>query len=256
MRVIKAIGWNTFLEALRDKIFYLLVFFGVFLFSASRLLAPLALGEGRRISLDIGLASISVFGCLITIFVGHQLIFREIERKTLYFIFSRPIRRVDFILGKFLGLWGILAVAVFAMGLLLAGALAISGYEIGTAVIQAVGLVFLELTVLASLALLIASFTTPILAGLLTLSAYVIGHGAGDVLALVSESESAILQTVVKAFSFLLPRLDLYGEMLPVLSGTGWTAAQLGWGVGYAFVYSAAALTLAGVILERRDFQL
>jgi len=256
MRVIAALGWNTFLEAIRDKILYLLLFFGIFLFAASRLLAPLALGEGRRISLDVGLASISLFGCLITIFVGHQLIFREIDQKTLYFVFSRPVRRVDFIWGKFLGLWGILAVAVFAMGLILCGVLAISGYSFGWPVIQAIGLVFLELTVLASLALLIASFTSPILAGLLTLSAYLIGHGSGDILQLMESLTTPALQSVLRAVSWIVPRLDLYGEMLPVLQDTGWTAVQYGWGIAYAVIYATAALTLAGVVLERRDFHL
>lgn len=255
MRVIAALGWNTFLEALRDKVLYLLLFFGVFLFAASRMLAPLALGEGRRISLDVGLASISLFGCLITIFVGHQMIFREIEQRTLYFVFSRPIRRSDFIWGKFLGLWGILAVAVLAMGTILCGVLALSGYSIGWPVIQAIGFVFLELTILASVALLIASFTSPILAGLLTLSAYVIGHGSGDILQLMGSTTPA-LENLLRTVSWFVPRLDLYGEMLPVLQNTGWTAAQYGWGMAYAFIYATASLILAGVILERRDFHL
>lgn len=256
MRVIAALGWNTFLEAVRDKILYLLVFFGIFLFGASRLLAPLALGEGRRISLDVGLASISVFGCLITIFVGHQLIFREVDRKTLYFVFSRPVRRADFVWGKFLGLWAVLAVAVSAMGAILCGVLSLSGYSYGLPLFQAIGFVLLELTVLASLALLIASFTSPILAGLLTLSAYLIGHGSGDLFALAGSVTTPVLQGLLRVASWIVPRLDLYGEMLPVLQNTGWTAAQYGWGIAYAAVYATAALTLASAILERREFHL
>ena len=113
--VIRALAWNTFLQAVRDRVLYLLLFFGLFVFGAARLLSPLALGEGRRITLDLGFASLSAFGCLIAIFVGHQLIFREVERKTLYFLFARPLSRSQFVWGKYLGLCLTLACSVVLM---------------------------------------------------------------------------------------------------------------------------------------------
>lgn len=256
MRVLRSVAWNTFLEALRDKIFYLLVFFGIFLFGASRLLAPLALGEGRRVTLDVGLASVSIFGCLIVIFVGHQLIFREVERKTLYFLFARPIRRAEFIWGKYFGLALTLAVSVAAMGLLLAAVLWVSRYEFGFALLQALVFVFLELSILAALAVLVAAFTSPVLAGLITLAAYLIGHGSGDLLELLNQAASPPARAVLHAAAWLIPRLDLYSQMLPVLRGDPWGAGQCFYAVGYAAAYSAACLTLAATVLSRRELSL
>lgn len=256
MRVVRAIAWNTFVEALRDKVLYLLLFFGIFLFGASRLLAPLALGETRRITLDVGLAAISAFGCLIAIFVGHQLIFREVERKTLYFLFSRPIRRAQFVWGKFLGLYAILALCVAVMGTMLVVVLLAGGHALGVGLFQALLLVLLEMAVLSAIAILVASFTTPILAGLFTLAAYVIGHGSGDLTDLLARTENPVAASLVEALRFLLPRLDLYGEMLPVLGGAGWTASQLGLALSYGIVYATACLILAGVVLARRELAL
>lgn len=252
MRGILSLAWHTWIEAVRDRVLYLLLFFGLFVFLAAQVLAPLALGEGRRITIDIGLASLSFFGCLLTIFVGHQLIFREIERKTLYFVFARPVRRSAFVLGKYLGLLLTLACAVGAMGGLLALVLAARGYDFGFALFEAIGLVFLELSIVAALAVLLASFTSPILAGLFTLAAYVIGHGSGDLLALIQNSGPHGVG-LVRFTSLIVPRLDLYHDAWPVLSLAGYSSDQLLLAAGYAGAYAAASLVLAAIILERRE---
>lgn len=256
MRILTALAWNTFLEAVRDRFFYLILGFGVFVFGVSRLLAPLALGEGRRVTLDIGLAGISVFGCLLTIFVGHQLIFREVERKTLYFLFARPIHRAHFVWGKFCGLAAVLTVSVAAMGSCLGLVLFVSGFPIDAAFGQALLFMVFELTVLAAIAVLVASFTTPVLAGLLTFAAYVIGHGSGDLLTLLQTSASPGTGALLRALSWIVPRLDLYADAWPVLAQTGWSAAQMLWGLLYAALYASACLVLATLVLRRRELAL
>lgn len=254
--VVWALAQNTFKEALRDKVFYLLLGFGAFLFSAARLLAPLALGEERRVTLDLGLAGLSLFGCMITIFVGHQLIFREVERKTVYFLFSRPIHRAHFVWGKYLGLVSVLAVSVATMGAVLAAVLLVSGFEVDKALAQALARSFMSLAILAAVAVLIAAFTTPVLAGLFTLAAYLVGQGSGDLLLLLDRVRSPAASALVRGLGWILPRLDLYAEMLPVLEGSGWNPGQMAWGALYATLYAAACLCLATVILQRREFTL
>ncbi len=256
MRVVTALAKNTFIEAVRDKILYLLLFFGVFLFGASQLLSPLALGEARRVTLDVGLVAISVFGCLITVFVGHQLIFREVERKTLYFVFARPLRRSHFVWGKFLGLFAVLALSVIVMLLLLGCVLLAAGHEVDAALLQAGLFLLLEMSVLSAIAMLVASFTSPILAGVLTLSAFVIGHASGDLAEFMGRAGNPVLQRVIEGVSWIVPRLDLFNETLPVLAGTGWTGQEILLGLAYGLTYTLACLLLAGVILEKREFTL
>jgi ABC-type transport system involved in multi-copper enzyme maturation permease subunit len=125
-----AIARNTVLEAVREKVLYVLAGFALFTCAASRLLAPLALGEGRRVTIDIGLAGLSLFGLLLIVFVGHSLVYRELERGSAAFLFSRPLDRGSFVIGKFLGLATVLAGAVSGMGIVLFLVLALSGYAV------------------------------------------------------------------------------------------------------------------------------
>jgi ABC-type transport system involved in multi-copper enzyme maturation permease subunit len=250
---VGALAHATFLEAVRDRVLYLLLFFGLFVFGASRLLAPLALGEGRRITVDLGFTAISAFGCLAVIFVGHQLIFREVERRTLFFLFARPLRRAEFVWGKYLGLLAVLAAAVALMGGMLAAVLAVSGYAFGWSFLGALFLAFGELTVLAAVAVLFATVTSPVLAGLLTLAAWVIGHGSGDLQALLVSTASPGAAAAIRAVGWVVPRLDLYHDILPVLGGHGYPAGQLLLGAAYAVAYATAALVGASLVLRRRE---
>ncbi len=250
---VRALAHATFLEALRDRVLYLLLFFGLFVSGVSRLLAPLALGEGRRITLDLGFAAISAFGCLAVIFVGHQLIFREVERRTLFFLFARPLRRSEFVWGKYLGLLGVLAAAVALMGGMLAGVLRVSGHAFGWPFLGALALGFGELTVLAAVAVLFASVTSPVLAGLLTLAAWVIGHGSGDLQTLLASGASPSAAAAIQVTGWIVPRLDLYHDILPVLDGRGYPAVQLLYGAAYAATYATGALVGASLALRRRE---
>lgn len=250
---VSALAHATFLEAVRDRVLYLLLFFGLFVFGASRLLAPLALGEGRRITLDLGFTAISAFGCLAVIFVGHQLIFREVERRTLFFLFARPLRRSEFVCGKYFGLVAVLAAAVAIMGGMLATVLWASGYAFGWPFLGALALAFGELTVLAAVAVFFATVTSPVLAGLLTLAAWVIGHGSGDLQQLLASTASPGATAAIHAVGWVVPRLGLYHDILPVLEGRGYPAGQIVLGGAYAVAYAAAALVGASLVLRRRE---
>lgn len=253
MSRVTAIGWHTFLEAIRDRVLYLLLFFGLFVFAASRLLSPLALGEGRRITIDVGMGAISFFGCLLTIFVGHQLIFREIERKTLYFLFARPITRAEFVFGKYFGLALTLTAATAAMGLLLTVLLFASSYAFGWALFQAIAFVLLELLLLAAIAVLLACITSPMLAGLLTLAAYGIGHGSGEIATLVRASGEGASAGFLRVLLVLVPRLDLYHDTGPILFDRPWTWIECGWAAAYALTYTTACLLAASALFSRRQ---
>ncbi len=257
---VASLAHHTFLEAVRDKVLYLLLFFGIFVFGASRLLAPLALGEGRRLTIDLGFTAISAFGCLMTIFVGHQLIFREIERKTMYFLLSRPLRRWEFVAGKYLGLASVLGLSVMVMGALLGLLLGIvpGGAEslAFASFAGAVGLAVLEMTILAALAVLLAAVCSPYVAGLLTLGVWLIGHGSGDLKTWLQHESSPAISALAAAAAWVVPRLDLYGDVAPVLHGVAYPPAQLGWAACYAVLYATTALLAAALVLVRREFTL
>jgi ABC-type transport system involved in multi-copper enzyme maturation permease subunit len=252
VNAVRAIAWNTVLEAVREKVLYLLAGFGVFLFVASRLLSPLALGEGRRITCDLGLVSLSLFGVLLIVFVGHSLVHREIERGSVAFLFSRPVGRGAFVAGKYLGLVLVLTAAEAAMGGLLAAVLAVSGYAFGWELAGAVALTIVGLWILAAVAILFASVASPILAGLLVMGMWVIGNGAGSLTELASMLSGGTAGAAAKGILWVVPRLDLYNASMLLVHGTAVGEARWLWSVSYAALYIAGTLLLARAAFLRR----
>ena len=253
MKPCLALAANTFLEAVREKVLYLLAGFAVSVFVASRLLSPLALGEGRRVTIDLGMFSLSVFGLLMIVFVGHSLVYREIERGSVAFVFSRPVDRGTFVAGKFIGLAVVLAIAEAVMGGILALVLLASGYAVGSSLAGAVFLNLLDLWILAGLAILFAVLASPVLAGLFVLGAWAIGHAAGSLGDLAGLLPAGIAASGARALLWVVPRLDLF-------DATGWLvrgeAIQTeGWLflLSYAVLYVSGALLLARVAFARRS---
>jgi ABC-type transport system involved in multi-copper enzyme maturation permease subunit len=251
--VTLAIAWNTVLEAVREKVLYLLGGFAGFTFVASRVLSPLALGEGRRVTIDIGMAALSLFGLLIIIFVGHSLVYREMERGTVAFLFSRPVGRGSFVAGKYLGLCAVLAAAVAAMGAVLALVLLASGYAFGLELGGAVLLTLLELWILAAVAILFAALSSPALAGFFVLGAWVIGNTAGSLVELAALLPAGGMRSVARGFLWVLPRLDLYDGSAWLVHGRSIPPEQWAWSLAYALLYSLAALCLARAAFARRS---
>jgi ABC-type transport system involved in multi-copper enzyme maturation permease subunit len=104
MRLVGLVAVNVFRESVRDKVLYNLVAFAVLLMAAAYLLGQLSAGQDVKIIKDLGLAAISIFGLLIAIFIGIGLVWKEVDRRSIYGVLSKPIRRSEFVLGKYLGL--------------------------------------------------------------------------------------------------------------------------------------------------------
>jgi ABC-type transport system involved in multi-copper enzyme maturation permease subunit len=253
MSITLALAWNTVLEAVREKVLYLLGGFAAFVFVASRVLSPLALGEGRRVTIDLGMTGLSLFGLLIIIFVGHSLVYREMERGTVAFLFSRPIGRGMFVVGKFLGLAAVLAAAVAAMGGILALVLLASGYPFGFDLVGAVFLTLLELWILAAVAILFASLASPVLAGLFVLGAWIIGNTAGSIAELALLLPAGGMRVILRGALWVLPRLDLYNGSEWLIHGRALPPERWIWSIAYAALYSLGALCLARVAFSRRS---
>ncbi|MGH7255733.1 MAG: ABC transporter permease, partial [Nitrospirales bacterium] len=176
MWCIGVIAWNTFRETLRDKILYNLLFFALLLIGVSVLLGDLSIMEQKKIVTDLGLASISVVGVIISIFVGIGLVTKEIDRRTIYTIMARPITRVQFILGKYLGLGLTLLVNITIMVVMFSATLWMDRVPITLVHFQALELIFIEWLVVTALALLFSTFSSSTLSAILTLAFFVIGH--------------------------------------------------------------------------------
>lgn len=255
MNRITVIALNTFREALRDKILYNLVFFGLLLIGSSILLGALTMGERAKIIQDIGLASINLFGVLIAIFVGIGLVSKEIEKRTIYSIIAKPIPRYQFLLGKYAGLSLTLFVNVSIMvaGFFLTLLVGQAGLE--PALLKAIGLIFMELLVITAVAVMFSTFTTPTLSAIFTVAIYVIGHLTSDLRVLGGKLHNDLAKAVLDGFYYTLPNLETFNVKGPAVHGMPIEPIYLITAVAYGATYGAVILILACVIFQCRDFK-
>ena len=171
---IYSISKNTFREAVRDRVLYNLVLFVLLLTVCSVILSDLTDGHETRTIVNVGLNAILVFGVFISIFVGVGLVSKEIEKRTVFSIFAKPVSRAEFIVGKYLGLCLTLAVNVVIMGAGVSIALLyVGGGKFAGSIWGSILLIFLELTIITGVAIFFSSFSSPTLSALLTFLLFV-----------------------------------------------------------------------------------
>src|SRR5215471_4659368 len=179
---VAAVASNTFRESVRDRVLYNLILFALVLVGASIFISELSLDQESRFIADLGLSSMIVFGGLIAIFIGVGLVYKEIDKKTIYNLLSKPVHRYELIVGKYVGLCATLLVncSVMALGTVLALVYIHCGFvRLELPVLPAAFLIFLELALLVAAALTFSTFTTPLLSALFSLAVYVIGQFSG-----------------------------------------------------------------------------
>ncbi len=266
MNRISAIALNTFREAIRNKILYALLFFAVLLIISSLAFAPLSLHEDARITRDMGLAGIELFGELIAIFVGVNLVYKELDKKTVFALIPKPLHRFEFIVGKFLGIVVTLAILMTVMGAFLFGVLGVQylGNVAGAldnagSVVRAIVLLFDEVIVVSAIAVMFSSFSTPFLSGMFTGGLTLIGHFTPEMRELInklSEGQSLLLGALR-----VVPDLHLFYVSGSMMSGHAVTVhgdyvdwSYVATASSYGILYGACALALATLLFSRRDF--
>lgn len=255
---ILSIARNAFREAVRDRVLYNLVLFVLLLTAAAVFLGDLSGGQERKIVVDLGLSALLLFGVFIAIFVGVGLVYKEIERRTVYAIFSKPVSRGEFLVGKFLGLCLTLLVNVMLMGLGISLALLFvrRGWDpLALQIWPAIFLIYCELAILTGVALLFSSFSSPTLSALLTFFVFIIGHFSSDLKSLASSMGSAGARFFFKALYYLLPNLGNYSFITPAAHGQVPSAESVAMAVVYALTYLILLLTATTLIFRRRNFK-
>ena len=254
---IWVIATNVFKEVIRDRVLYLVAVYAVLLFAAAALLPDVAGGAQDKITLDLGLAGIHLLGLVVTVFVGTGLINKEIEKRTVLVLISKPISRLEFILGKHLGLSAVLAVLMALLAVVYLAVLAVNQIPFSiVSLLLAVLFTCLEMALLTAAALLFGVFTSSLLATLLTIGVYLMGHLSQDMVALGKLSESATFQNVANGLYLILPdleRLNLRNEAVYGLAIFPSTLELTGHFI-YGVLYTVLLLAVTVFVFARRQF--
>ncbi|MBV6627610.1 MAG: ABC transporter permease subunit [Rivularia sp. (in: Bacteria)] len=252
-----AIANNSFREVVRDRILFIIGFYAVILAIAARLLPQLAAATEDKMFLDLGLAVMSVLSLIIAVFVGTGLINKEIEKRTILMLISKPVSGNEFIVGKYLGLSIVLALLVVAMSAIYLIFLQINNisYSLSSIIINAIFLI-LQLSLVSAIAIAWSVFTGSILATALTFAVYLIGNITQDLLKLARISENPGLERITQGLYLLLPdlsRLDLKNEAVYGLSALPQHTTLL-IDASYSLIYITMLLTIATFVFSRKEF--
>jgi ABC-type transport system involved in multi-copper enzyme maturation permease subunit len=260
MGKILAISINTVREAIRNRILYSILVFAIFMIGSSYLLAQMQFGDYAKIVSDVGMGSISFFGVMISVFLGVGLLNREIERRTIYLVITKPVSRSSFLLGKFFGLNLTLLANLLVM--LLAFYLVIwftfpdsSRFFSNTIYLKCFVLIIGECFILTGLAILFSTFSTVILSSIFCVGLYIIGHLLSDIKFLALKSESVMFKYVVNALYYILPNLEVFNNREAVAHSITYSWGLVGYGLLYSVLYTSILLLIAIVIFSRRDYK-
>jgi ABC-type transport system involved in multi-copper enzyme maturation permease subunit len=264
MARILVIARNTFRENIRDKVLYNLILFALIMMLSALALGQLTLGYESKVIVDLGLSAISIFGTLIAIFIGISLVYKELERRTVYALLAKPVYRYEFILGKYFGLLLTLLVNVVLMAVFLGLTLMYQGgveYHAYLRLIPAVYLIFLSLALTTGLALVFSTFSTPALSAVFTLFLWFIGHFNTDLLEFGKLTKSVAVRRVTQVFYHALPNISNFTSLdsRNVIQSAAHfepiSPGAVGWPTLYAVLYCSILLVAAVVIFNRRDFK-
>ena len=253
-----AIVLNTFREAVRDRVLYNLIAFALILIASALLFGQISIGIQKTILLNVGLSAISVFGLLIAIFLGIGLVYKEMDKRSLYALLSKPIRRRQFIIGKFLGLNFTLLVntALMSAGLWAALYYLMRRFEPqDLSVWVAIYFILLELSLVTALCLFFSCFATPVLSAVFTFMAYVIGNFAADIRAFGELTENSLLQGLTTVLYYLLPNFSDFNVSAWVSHGKPVAAEVVLLNTLYALCYDAILVAAAVWIFSRKDLK-
>ena len=258
MKRVGIVTLNTFREAVRDRVLYNLVFFALLMMLAGVVVGQISIGIEESVIVSLGLSAISVIGLLISVFIGVALVSKEMEKRTLYALLAKPVRRWEFLLGKFGGLVLTLAVntAAMAAGLFLVMLyLKHSLQREDAVVLVAVYFIWLKLALIVALALMFSCFTTPLLAILFTAGLYIVGLYVQELRNLPVDVMSPAMAAFTKWLSYLLPNFENFNVMAMAAHGRTVPGTLILQNTLYAVTYCAIVLTGAAAVFSRKNFK-
>lgn len=268
MRTLRLIAFAVFRESVRDRVPLAIVGFGVLLVLGSTIISQMTAGQDLKIIKDLGLAALQLLGVLIAVFIGIGLVAKEVEKRSIYSLLSRPVTREQLVIGKYAGLVMTLAVNLAAMVVAyylvlwyakltmpLADQMALSTPATDPRLLIAVLMIFAELMIVTAVALFFSTFAEPLTAILLTLGLWIGGHFSTDLRHFEEVVESPIAAWVARVAYYVLPNLAPFNVKAEAVHGAAISASHIGLTLAYAGVYIATLLLGAVAIFRRRDFK-
>jgi ABC-type transport system involved in multi-copper enzyme maturation permease subunit len=254
---IAHVAFNTFREAVRDRVLYNLIAFALLLSGAAILVGQISIDIERLVVVNLGLSAVSLFGVVIAIFIGIGLVSKEIDKRTLYTVLSRPVRRWEFVVGKFFGLTGTLVVNTFFMAIGVFLALLYVAHKLerpDSWMLVALYFIVLQFLMVCALALFFSSFSSPLLSAVFTFALFIIGCLSEDLRGFAHISRG-VGGWIATGIAYLVPNFSALNIINQVAHGEPVAGRLILFNTFYALLYSAMVISAAVLIFERRNLK-
>ena len=249
------IALNTFKEIVRNKFLYLIIFFAFVFIVFSILLGQLTIWDDNKIIVDFGLAMIEIFWLVWVLFVWSQLLFKEVEWKTIFLILSKPINRYEFILWKFFGFSLTITLIIALQSLLFLLVLFFKDIEITSLISFSLLFTYFKLEILLSLVFFFSTFMSNILTILVSIMVYFLSHSFSLLLDLASRFNDMVIIYFTKIFQLMFPPMEALNIKDVIWSYTNFWAMYFLWNTVYSIAYLAIILYFSVLIFNRKKFE-
>lgn len=247
-----AMATNVWLEAIRDRLLYILTGSGILALLSSLILGEMAVGGQERVVQNIGFWVMGIWGLLAVIYLGSNIVRQEIERHTVYLVLSRPVNRPTFLVGKFIGM---VLVLFSAFCLLAAACLALMQFKaIPLTILHFWALIFIfgEWILLAAFSIFFASFTSPLLHNFFLVGVTFLGHWSNDLRLFAENTDTLWIKKLLKGIYYALPNLEALNFREAALYNEIISSALMIEAAGVLICWISAALIAANLIFARR----
>jgi len=266
LRETYLIALNSFREAVRDKIPYVVLLSAIALAAFSVLLGEWSVFDREFVVKSVTVSVISISGLFIALFAGVGQVQKEIQKKTIHTLLAKPVSREAFLLGKYIGLLALIALHVILLSLTLFFVLwAING-SISIPIIQACYLVFWELAIVLAFAVLFSTYSSALISSIFSFGIYLIGHLSNQILKEVyfayriSDEGSFLYEhgefvyNIAKGIHYIFPNLFRFNASMQAAHSITLEASYIIWNSLYAVGYSSIVLCLAALLFRKKDF--
>lgn len=252
---LAAIAWNGFREARRNRVTIVVAIFAVVLMLATALITELTVTTFRRVVIDFGLGSMTLLLVVLAVFLSTGQLSKEIDRRTIFLLVTKPIGRGTFVVGRLLGTILTVSVLQAAMGALFFIELGLVGESVGAAQVQAVAMLTFELMILASIGTLMATFAETLTSVMVTGSVFLAGHLSSDLYLMASKAKAPAIKLAGQVAYWLIPNLSRVSFRSQATYDQVSSGETLLSAAGYALVWVAFSTCAAVIVFQRRDFK-
>jgi len=254
MNQVVAIAVNTFKETIRDRVLAVIVVFAMIMIVGALWLGSISLDQQARMMKDFGLLTVTLFGLIVAVFIAASLVHKEVEKRTVFVLFSKPVSRGAFIAGKFLGLCGTMAVVLFGMGLFLFLVVLLVAHEACGTLLLATLLIYVQMLPVMAVTIFFSTVSSAILSSVLGICVFVAGQLSHNVLALTRLGQNAVTEAASWVVYMIIPNLSAVDIKAGVVGEDTLARQEILLWSGYSLAYVVVVLALAALVFRRKEF--